>query len=98
MVAVAWICFLTIAGCLPELNPVNSQTLNYTPVAVGIVALYAIGSWFLWARKWFKGPIHAALSELAEEPGHPSVNLHKSSTYETPEEKKTEDEANVVAV
>ena len=43
--------------CLPELNPVTSQTLNYTPVAVGIVAAWAFGSWFLWARRWFTGPI-----------------------------------------
>ena len=35
----------------------TSQTLNYTPVAVGIVAAWAFGSWFLWARKWFTGPI-----------------------------------------
>ena len=52
-----WITFITVVFCLPELNPVNSQTLNYTPVAVGIVATWAFGSWFLWARSWFTGPI-----------------------------------------
>ena len=57
LVAVLYICFITVVFCLPELNPVNSQTLNYTPVAVGIVALWAFGSWFLWARRWFTGPI-----------------------------------------
>lgn len=41
--------------CLPELNPVNSQTLNYTPVAVGIVLVGILGSW-IWARTWFTGP------------------------------------------
>lgn len=57
LVACLYIGFITIVFCLPELNPVNSQTLNYTPVAVGIVALWAFGSWFLWARRWFTGPI-----------------------------------------
>lgn len=57
LIASLYIVFITIVFCLPELNPVNSQTLNYTPVAVGIVALWAFGSWFLWARRWFTGPI-----------------------------------------
>ena len=57
LIAVLYITFITIVFCLPELNPVTSQTLNYTPVAVGIVATWAFGSWFLWARKWFTGPI-----------------------------------------
>lgn len=35
---------------------VDSQTLNYAPVAVGIVFVWVLASWFLWARKWFHGP------------------------------------------
>jgi len=65
IVAVLWICFITIIFCLPELNPVNSQTLNYTPVAVGIIAVWCLGSWFLWARRWFKGPIRQVEAEVA---------------------------------
>ena len=57
LVAVLWVCFISIIFCLPTANPVTSQTLNYTPVAVGIVAAWAFGSWFLWARRWFTGPI-----------------------------------------
>jgi hypothetical protein len=49
------VVFITIVFCLPELNPVNSQTLNYTPVAVGIVIALTLGSW-IWARTWFTGP------------------------------------------
>ncbi|KIW01477.1 uncharacterized protein PV09_07231 [Verruconis gallopava] len=55
-IAVLWVGFITIVFCLPELNPVDSQTLNYTPVAVGIVLVWTLGSWFLWAHKWFTGP------------------------------------------
>ena len=57
LVAVLWIIFITIIFCLPEANPVNSQSLNYTPVAVGIVAFWALGTWFISARRWFTGPI-----------------------------------------
>ena len=38
-------------------NPVNTQTLNYSIVAVGIVVTYSVGFWLISARKWFTGPI-----------------------------------------
>jgi hypothetical protein len=41
---------------LPTANPVTSQTINYTCVAVGIVAIVSLSVWFLWAHKWFTGP------------------------------------------
>lgn len=47
---------MTVIFCLPTANPVTSQTLNYTSVAVGIVALWVFVSWFVWAKKSFKGP------------------------------------------
>jgi hypothetical protein len=36
---------------------VTTQTLNYTVVAVGIIAIFSVGSWVLWAHRWFVGPI-----------------------------------------
>ncbi|KAH8687976.1 amino acid permease-domain-containing protein [Tricladium varicosporioides] len=55
-IAVAWIGFITIIFCLPTANPVTSQTLNYTVVAVGIIAIGSIGVWLVTARRWFVGP------------------------------------------
>ena len=55
--AVLWIAFIAVVFCLPQLNPVNSQTFNYAPVAVAIVVVYSLGLWIVSARKWFKGPI-----------------------------------------
>jgi hypothetical protein len=52
LVATLWILFITVIFCLPELNPVTSQTLNYTPVCVGIVLVWSLGLWLLTARKW----------------------------------------------
>lgn len=57
IVGVMWTGFITIIFCLPTVNPVNSQTLNYTVVAVGIVTIGSLGSWFISARKWFVGPV-----------------------------------------
>ena len=42
----------------------TTQTLNYTPVAVGIIGVFALGSWFVSARKWFTGPIRQVEAEL----------------------------------
>ncbi|KAI4094889.1 MAG: hypothetical protein LQ344_001934 [Seirophora lacunosa] len=50
LIACLWIGFLTIVFCLPAINPVTRQMFNYTPVALGIVGLFAFASWFLWAR------------------------------------------------
>ena len=55
IVACLWIAFITIIYCLPTENPVTTETLNYTPVALAVVAIFAFGSWFLWARRWFTG-------------------------------------------
>ncbi|KAL0567964.1 polyamine transporter tpo5, partial [Marasmius crinis-equi] len=55
--AVLWIMFISIVFVLPQVNPVTSETLNYSIVAVGIVMVYSIGFWVLSARKWFTGPV-----------------------------------------
>ncbi|KAH6902590.1 APC amino acid permease [Coprinopsis sp. MPI-PUGE-AT-0042] len=55
--AIVWIAFISIAFILPQVNPVNSETLNYAIVAVGIVIIYSVGFWFISARKWFTGPV-----------------------------------------
>jgi hypothetical protein len=55
--AVLWIAFISIFFSLPELNPVNSQMLNYAPVAVGIVLTYTLGFWAISAWRRFAGPI-----------------------------------------
>lgn len=55
-IAVAWIGFITIIFCLPTVNPVGTQTLNYTVVAVGIIAVGSLSVWLLSARSWFHGP------------------------------------------
>lgn len=65
LVACAWVAFITVVFCLPTANPVDSQTLNYTPVAVGIVIAFIMLTWFPWARRWFTGPIRQIEAEVA---------------------------------
>ncbi|EPQ53103.1 APC amino acid permease [Gloeophyllum trabeum ATCC 11539] len=61
--AVAWIAFISIVFILPQENPVNSETLNYAIVAVGIVSAYSFGFWIISARKWFTGPVKQIAAE-----------------------------------
>ena len=35
----------------------NNGLINYCPLIVGAVAIYAFLSWHLWAKNWFTGPI-----------------------------------------
>jgi hypothetical protein len=56
LISALWIAFQLIVFCLPELNPINSKTLNYAPVAVGGVLIYTLGFWATSARRWFSGP------------------------------------------
>ncbi|KAF7296203.1 Amino acid permease [Mycena chlorophos] len=63
IVAVLWILFISIVFILPEENPVDSQTLNYAVVAVGIVVTYSVGFWLVSARKWFTGPVKQIAAE-----------------------------------
>ncbi|KAK0717401.1 amino acid/polyamine transporter I [Lasiosphaeria miniovina] len=55
-VACVYIMFITVVFCLPTANPVTSETVNYAVVAVGIIGIFTIGSWVVWAHRWFVGP------------------------------------------
>eukprot|EP01018_Ginkgo_biloba_P028201 Gb_25394 [translate_table: standard] len=56
-VAVLWVATITILFSLPVAYPVTKDTLNYTPVAVGGLFVLTYGSWLIYARRWFKGPV-----------------------------------------
>jgi amino acid transporter len=81
-VAVCWIGFITIIFCLPTANPVTSQTVNYTVVAVGIIAIFSIAVWLITARHWFVGPLREIeeaqqLGVNVSEPGALEKRLHE---------------------
>lgn len=56
-IAVLWVTTITVLFSLPVAYPINKDTLNYTPVAVGGLLILTVSSWVLSARHWFKGPI-----------------------------------------
>ncbi|XP_044488024.1 amino-acid permease BAT1-like [Mangifera indica] len=56
-VAVLWVVTISVLFSLPVAYPITSETLNYTPVAVGGLLVLTVSSWIFSARHWFKGPI-----------------------------------------
>ena len=66
IVATLWVAFIFVLFMLPQAQPINANTFNYTPV----VFLVVLGGAALWyavsARKWFTGPrVQGTLEELA---------------------------------
>jgi len=66
IVATVWVVFIAIVFMLPQAQPINITTFNYTPV-VFLVVIGGVGLWYaLSARKWFKGPkVQGTPEELA---------------------------------
>ena len=70
-VATIWVMLIVIILMLPQFSPgglglKTIDVLNYTPIVVGIVFLFAAGYWVLSARKWFHGPkVQGTPEELA---------------------------------
>jgi amino acid transporter len=65
-VACIWTAFIFVIFNLPQSWPVDDPALlNFTPAAVGFLLVFTTLTWFLSARRWFKGPIsEIALQEL----------------------------------
>jgi amino acid transporter len=64
--ATIWVAFIAILFMLPQVTPINENTFNYAPIAVGVVLLFAGGWWLLSAKNWFKGPkVQGSAEELA---------------------------------
>lgn len=52
-IAVLWVAFIVVLFMLPPAYPVTVDTFNYAPIAVGIVILFSVGTWFAGGRKYF---------------------------------------------
>ncbi|KAI4192001.1 MAG: hypothetical protein LQ348_003307 [Seirophora lacunosa] len=72
--SILWLTFLSIVLLFPQVFPVTPQTLNYSPICLGIVTSISVIGWVLpfgWGgRYWFKGPantLSAAQSEALDD-------------------------------
>lgn len=51
-----FLTFASITFNFPTIKPVDSENMNYTSAAVGVVMLIAAITWFTTGRKRFTGP------------------------------------------
>ena len=66
IVAVGWVCIISILFMLPTTSPVNFDDFNYTCIAVAAVIGFAGIWWLVSAHKWFTGPrVQGTPEELA---------------------------------
>ncbi|KZV37934.1 hypothetical protein F511_17706 [Dorcoceras hygrometricum] len=56
-IAVLWVTTISVLFSLPVAYPITTETLNYTPVAVGGLLILTVSSWIISGRHWFKGPV-----------------------------------------
>lgn len=56
IVGFIFLTFCCITFNLPSFNPVDSENMNYTSAAIGVVMLISIITWITTGRKRFTGP------------------------------------------
>jgi amino acid permease (GABA permease) len=66
IVAVAWVCIISVLFMLPTTSPIGWGDFNYTVIAVVAVLGFAGIWWLVSAHKWFTGPkVQGSAAELA---------------------------------
>ncbi|KAI0824004.1 amino acid transporter [Trametes gibbosa] len=56
-IAVAWVAFIVVLLCFPPSQTTTAAKMNYAPVIVLAVFIFAGASWVVSARRWFAGPL-----------------------------------------
>ncbi|KAG1450589.1 hypothetical protein G6F56_008307 [Rhizopus delemar] len=56
-VASAWLIFTCCLFITPTTAPVTPDTMNYAVVPFGAIMFFSMAYYFIWGRKWFKGPV-----------------------------------------
>lgn len=52
-IAVIWVIFICILFVLPPVSPITVDSFNYAPLAVVVVLLFSVVSWYIGGRKHF---------------------------------------------
>ena len=65
-VGLAFLVFTSITFNFPTLAPVDSENMNYTSAAIGIIGLISIVTWLISGRKAFTGPQIVGVAPVLE--------------------------------
>lgn len=56
LIGLIFLLFTSITFNFPTLAPVDSENMNYTSAAIGVIMVIAILTWFTTGRRQFTGP------------------------------------------
>ncbi|KAF2114091.1 GABA permease [Lophiotrema nucula] len=72
-----FLSFACITFNFPTVNPVDSENMNYTSAAIGVVMLISVVTWFTTGRKRFTGPDDGHLLDVGrgEVAGTPEAKI-----------------------
>ena len=65
-IGLVFLVFTSITFNFPTLAPVDSENMNYTSAAIGIIGLISIVTWVISGRKAFTGPQIAGVAPVLE--------------------------------
>ena len=51
-----YLAFCCTISNLPSVSPVDSENMNYTSAAIGVVMMISVVTWFTTGKKRFTGP------------------------------------------
>jgi amino acid transporter len=69
LVALLYILSMVIILSLPSMTPVTIKTFNFSSIALFVVLVLAVGSWFI-ARTYFEGPLRAKTTSMQFDSGN----------------------------
>jgi choline transport protein len=64
MIGFVYLAFVAVVANFPSVTPVDSENMNYTSAATGVIMLVSLVFWVITGRKKFTGPDDGALLEV----------------------------------
>ena len=69
IIGLIFLVFTSITFNFPTLYPVDSENMNYTSAAIGVIGLISIITWITTGRKSFTGPQVGSVAKIQEKQG-----------------------------
>lgn len=66
IVGFMYLAFVAIIANFPTVKPVDSENMNYTSAATGVIMLVSLVFWIITGRKKFTGPQDGGLLQVDE--------------------------------
>jgi len=56
IVAISWVCFISVVLFFPTVKPVTAANMNYAVCVAAAIAIFSLSWWWIGARKKYTGP------------------------------------------